>query len=272
MPFQPCALGVGVSTSNVLEILVVVVACFGISGSPFSISFSWPGLVRRPAGGEPRRTPVRRFWRFVAGRSAVERPVRRRDARRRDWRTSHWRFFASQKRTAEETARGVNTCVTSYLQQRELTSKNDYEADDDDNGYQAAFGEREAAFLRACCAGIAGVHGVVLAAIVPRVRRLSGCVCVLRRRRILSNGRLCKHKERQQPVCSRSPGHCNSEWCGAGQYTGCNGVRWYEGTPQSRAGVRGIECPHISAPAPLYLRPLVCPRRVLRGRLAMLPV
>lgn len=98
---KPFALGVGVSMSNVLVILVVFFPA--PPPSAFSTSLSCcPGLgfLR---GGSSNRTPVRRFWRFVLGRSAVERPVMRRDARRNDCRTSHCRFLASQKRTADPT-------------------------------------------------------------------------------------------------------------------------------------------------------------------------
>lgn len=59
--FAPDFLVLGVSTSKVLEMVVVVFPCEE-AGSPFSMS---AGAVRfLGAGGELRRTPVRRFWRL----------------------------------------------------------------------------------------------------------------------------------------------------------------------------------------------------------------
>lgn len=91
--FQP--LDVGVSTSKVLDMVVVVLPRWEEGAKPFSTSLSC--FADLDGGGESRRTPVRLFWRL----DTSERPVKRREARRIDWRTSHWRFFASQKRTAD---------------------------------------------------------------------------------------------------------------------------------------------------------------------------
>lgn len=55
--FQPFV--VGVSTSNVLVIVVVVFGCRDEAGRPFSTSLSC--LLDFGRGGELRRTPVRRF-------------------------------------------------------------------------------------------------------------------------------------------------------------------------------------------------------------------
>ena len=188
--------------------LVVVFPRFELSSNAFSISFSCPGLFRRGMGGSLSRTPVLRFWRFVAGRSAVERPVRRRDARRRDCRTSHWRFFASQKRTAEETEEDVRIGKDmKWNGKRNRTSKNDYKTDHDDDGCKTSFRQREAALLRTCCSRITGVYRVVLAAIVSRVRRVSSSVRVLGRRRVLRDDLVYKRQSRQEPVGSGSPRH-----------------------------------------------------------------
>jgi len=86
----------------VLEMVVVVRPSLPDMGSAFSRSRSCLGLAFLPGGGELRRMPVRRFWRFLLA-STVERPVIRREARRMDWRTSHWRFFASHQSVADAT-------------------------------------------------------------------------------------------------------------------------------------------------------------------------
>jgi hypothetical protein len=96
----------------VLEMVVVVWPSLPDSGSPFSRSCSLLGFAFLPGGGELRRIPVRRFWRFCLLTSTVERPVMRREARRIDCRTSHWRFFASHQSVADPTA---NTSVTILL-------------------------------------------------------------------------------------------------------------------------------------------------------------
>ena len=69
----------GVSTSNVLVIVVVVLPFSPLVGVPFSKSRS---IFLADGGGDAMRTPVRRVWRLTLDTSG--RPVRRREARRRD--------------------------------------------------------------------------------------------------------------------------------------------------------------------------------------------
>ena len=88
----------------VLEIVVVVWPSLFDSGNPFSRSCSRLGFAFLPGGGELRRIPVRRFWRFCLLTSTAERPVMRREARRIDCLTSHWRFFANHQSVADPTA------------------------------------------------------------------------------------------------------------------------------------------------------------------------
>jgi hypothetical protein len=119
----------------VLEMVVVVWPSLPDSGSPFSRSCSRLGFAFLPGGGELRRIPVRRFWRFCLLTSTVERPVMRREARRIDCRTSHWRFFANHQSVADPTANtSVQYCSTQTAEQP--TATNDHNHSYYDDGYK----------------------------------------------------------------------------------------------------------------------------------------